>query len=116
MLSVIKDFLLKSFCLFFNLWPMQNGTRSSKSNGLWCLTPLSTIFQLYRGGGNQSTQRNSKTYVMDNKFVNIFNDNGSIFRPFVICCDRYTFCKQYDIDKHYVINRLLTNQHWQVKS
>ena len=28
---------------------------------LWCLMPLLTIFQLYRGGGNQSTQRKPLT-------------------------------------------------------
>jgi len=34
--------------------------------GLWCLTPLSTKFQFYSGGGNRSTRRKpDKLYHID---------------------------------------------------
>ena len=36
-------------CIFCIL-KLCNDRKWSESQGLWCLTPLSTIFQLYRGG------------------------------------------------------------------
>ena len=40
--------------------------------GLWCLMPLSTVFQLYcGGGGNQSTQRKPTTCRKSDKLYNI---------------------------------------------
>ena len=35
---------------FSNIRILYNETRPGKKGGLLCLTPLSTIFQLYRGG------------------------------------------------------------------
>ena len=40
----IKTFRMTCFCVLYFLHYLKS------SRGLWCLTPLSTILQLYRGG------------------------------------------------------------------
>jgi len=42
-----EDILAK---LKANVGPIQEGNTMGLGLGLWCLTPLSTIVQLYRGG------------------------------------------------------------------
>jgi len=39
--------------------------------GLWCLAPLSTIFQLYRGGGNRGTRRKPHLSQITDKLYHI---------------------------------------------
>ena len=69
--TIVKNTIAKSYQLF-----PPNKTKLHGNNirnawlqlirfgfGLWFVTPLSTIFQLYRsGGGNQSTRRKPPTF------------------------------------------------------
>jgi hypothetical protein len=43
------------------LWKPQILEMANKGLCIWCLTPLSTTFHLYSGGGKWSTQRKTPT-------------------------------------------------------
>jgi hypothetical protein len=57
-ITVLRSGNLKINVKYINLHKKQTFTIGL---GLWCLTPLSTICQLYHGRGNWSTQRKPPT-------------------------------------------------------
>jgi hypothetical protein len=55
------EFISCFFCHYNGIYLTNKKSKLGGLVGLWYLTPLSTIFQLYRGGGNRKTQRKPKS-------------------------------------------------------
>ena len=53
--------LIQLFCIYLHRLRWIIGTNVHFGRGLWCLTPLSTIFQLYHGGQFYCLRKPEKT-------------------------------------------------------
>jgi hypothetical protein len=67
--------------------------------GLWCLTPLSKIFQLYRGGQFYLVEETGENYSTDLSQV-----TDKLYHINVVLCTQYRMKSSYNLEKFIFVN------------